>query len=112
MRWRVLSVASDAVALLRGEAVHGVGLVLGLVLKMAETLYFRLLCLVALKTGAPDLLELVALRVDITDRIDLVALGLVLKAALVSMVLKTDSPCLTDLIALTVDKGTLHGLVV
>ena len=112
MRWTVVSVASDAVALSRGEVVHGMGLVLELVLKVAETLYFRLLCLVALKTGAPYLLELVALRVDITGQIDLVALGLVLKAALGSVVLTADSTCLIDRMALTVDKGTLLGSVV
>ena len=105
-------VASDAVALPRGEVVHGSGLVVGLVLKMAETLSFRFPCLVALKAGMLDLLELVAWRVGITGLKDLVALGLILKVALGPVVLKPDSTHLIDVMALTVDEGALLGLVV
>ena len=78
------SIASDAVGLYRGEFAHGMGPLLGLVLKVGETLYLRLPCLIALKAGTPDLLELVAL-------------ALALKAALGSVVLKTDPTCLVGI---------------
>ena len=77
------SIASHAVASKRGEVAHGMGLLLGLVLKVAETLYLRLPCLVALKASTPDLLELVAL-----------ALALALKAALGSVEMKESTTVL------------------